>query len=183
MNPFAGHGWGPGRIDMGVDLAPLRREPVLAIGDAKILGSDSRSGWPGGHFIWYRLLDGDHAGDIIYVAEHLSKLAPAGTVVRAGTRIAVAHPGSPWTEWGWATHAGSTRAAPCYREGMATNSGREFARFLRSLGGGFIARPSPRARLAHRKALLRADHAHHASLAQGLKTIRARIATTIAAAR
>jgi hypothetical protein len=37
---------------------------LLAIGDAVILGSDSHdAGWPGGHFIWYRLLNGSHAGD------------------------------------------------------------------------------------------------------------------------
>ena len=143
VNPFAGNGWGPGRIDMGIDLAPLHREPVVALGDAKVLGSDSSSGWPGGHFIWYRLLDGDHAGNIVYVAEHLTKMVPAGKVVPAGGRIATALPGYPWTEWGWATRVGSTRAAPCYREGMATNSGREMARFLRSLGAGFIARPTP----------------------------------------
>jgi murein DD-endopeptidase MepM/ murein hydrolase activator NlpD len=143
VNPFAGQSWGPGRIDMGVDLAPLRREPVNAIGDAKILGSDSHSGWPAGHFIWYRLLNGDHAGNIVYVAEHLTKMVPAGTVVHTGQRIATALPGSPWTEWGWATKSGSTRAAPCYHEGMVTNSGREMARFLRSLGAKFIDRPPP----------------------------------------
>ncbi len=143
VNPFAGQRWGPGRIDMGIDLAPLRREPVVAIGDAKVLGSDSRSGWPGGHFIWYRLLNGDHAGDIVFVAEHLRRLVPAGTVVRAGERIATAIPGSPWTEWGWATRSGETRAAPCYYEGMPTNSGREMGRFLRSLGGKFIQRLGP----------------------------------------
>ena len=128
---------------MGIDLAPLRREPVVAIGDAKVLGSDSRSGWPGGHFIWYRLLNGDHAGDIVFVAEHLRRLVPTGTVVRAGERIATAIPGSPWTEWGWATRSGETRAAPCYYEGMPTNSGREMGRFLRSLGGKFIQRLGP----------------------------------------
>ena len=134
VNPLKSGGWLPGRIDMGVDLVPQRRRRVVAIGDAKILGSDSSSGWPGGHFIWYRLLDGDHAGSIIYVAEHLANLVPAGTRVSAGQRIATALPGSPWTEWGWATANGDPRAAPCYREGMATNSGRQFARFLQSLG-------------------------------------------------
>ena len=134
VNPLKHGSWLPGRIDMGVDLVPSRRQPVVAIGDAKILGSDSHSGWPGGHFIWYRLLDGDHAGNIIYVAEHLTSLVPAGTRVSAGQRIATALPGSPWTEWGWGTPSGDPRAAPCYREGMETNSGRQMARFLQSLG-------------------------------------------------
>lgn len=134
VNPLKGQSWLPGRVDMGVDLVPNRRQPVVAIGDAKVLGSDSHSGWPGRHYIWYRLLNGDHAGNIVYVAEHLTNLVPAGTRVRAGQRIATALPGSPWTEWGWATRGGDPRAAPCYREGMATNSGRQMARFLHSLG-------------------------------------------------
>ena len=134
VNPFKGQSWGLSRIDMGIDLMPNRQEPVVAIGNAKILGSSMKSGWPGGGFIWYRLLDGDHAGNVIYVGEHLSSLLPAGTRVHAGQPIAVALPGSPWTEWGWATKYGNPRAYPCYKEGMQTNSGEEMARFLRSLG-------------------------------------------------
>ena len=96
-------GWEPDRTDMGVDWFVTRPLPVLAIGDAVIVGSDSHdAGWPGGHFIWYRLLDGSHAGDIIYVAEHLTHLLPAGAHVRAGQKIAEALPGGTGTEWGWA---------------------------------------------------------------------------------
>jgi murein DD-endopeptidase MepM/ murein hydrolase activator NlpD len=135
IDPFTASGWYPARTDMGVDWFVTRRLPVLAIGDAVIVGSDSHdSGWPGGHFIWYQLLDGSHAGDIIYVAEHLTKLVPVGTRVRAGQRIAVALPGGTGTEWGWAEASGATRASPCYREGQVTHSGREMARFMKSLG-------------------------------------------------
>ena len=81
VNPFKHQSWYAGRIDMGVDYMPNHRYPVRAIGKAKILGSDSHSGWPGGHFLWYKLLRGDHKGDIIYVAETLKKLVPAGTKV------------------------------------------------------------------------------------------------------
>src|SRR5438552_1267670 len=56
VNPFTDPDWSPARTDMGVDWIPQRRLPVLAIGDALILGSDSHSGWPGGRIIWYRLL-------------------------------------------------------------------------------------------------------------------------------
>ena len=143
INPFSVGSWSVSRTDMGVDYVPIRRDPVPAIGDAQILGSSGRSPWPGGHVIWYRLLDGDHAGAIIYVAEHLTGLAPAGTMVRAGQRIATALPGYPWTEWGWATPAGEPRALPCYHEGMETNSGREMARFLRSLGAKPLRRINP----------------------------------------
>jgi hypothetical protein len=134
VNPFADPAWQPSRTDMGMDWVPAHRLPVLAIGNAVILGSDWHSGWPGGHLIWYQLTDGDHAGDVIYVAENLRRLAPVGRVVRAGQQIAVALPGYPYTEWGWADAGGSPRSYPCYKEGKSTNSGREMARFLVSLG-------------------------------------------------
>jgi peptidoglycan/LPS O-acetylase OafA/YrhL len=55
------------RTDMGVDWLPAHRLPVLAVGDAVILGSNpNNTGWPGHHIIWYQLLDGTHAGDVIY---------------------------------------------------------------------------------------------------------------------
>jgi hypothetical protein len=143
VRPTRGIAWMPGRTDMGVDFDVTRHKPIVAIGDAVILGSDNRSGWPGGHFLWYRLLDGDHAGDVIYVAETMGRMLPTGTTVTAGERIATAMPGGTGTEWGWANKAGSPRAAPCYSEGMKTNSGREFARFLRHLGAKTADPPGP----------------------------------------
>jgi murein DD-endopeptidase MepM/ murein hydrolase activator NlpD len=134
LNPFKPARWFEGRIDMGVDYVPIRKRALVAIGDAKILGSDSHSGWPGGHLLWYKLLDGDHAGNFIYVAEQLRRLVPKGTRVRAGQRIATALPRSTGLEIGWANRRGDPRAAPCYSEGMKTHSGREMARFLRRLG-------------------------------------------------
>jgi murein DD-endopeptidase MepM/ murein hydrolase activator NlpD len=134
VNPFANSAWEAGRTDMGMDWAPLHHLPVLAIGDGVILGSNSHSGWPGKHFIYYQLSNGSHAGDIIYVAEHLSRLAKAGTHVRAGQQIALAIPGYPYIETGWADQYGSPRAYPCYHEGQKTNSGKEMERFLMSLG-------------------------------------------------
>lgn len=134
VNPFADPRWEAGRIDMGMDWAPLRRLPVLAVGDGVVLGSTSHSGWPGKHLIWYQLSNGSHAGDVIYVAEHLTKLAPAGTIVHAGQQIGVAVPGYPYIETGWADTYGAPRAYRCYKEGVPTNSGRQMARFLASLG-------------------------------------------------
>lgn len=143
VNPFGRRAWQPSRIDMGVDYMPTKPTPVVAIGDAKILGSTDRSGWPGGGFIWYKLLDGDHAGAIVFVAESLKKLTPAGTQVAAGDTIATAVPGGTGIEIGWATKDGQARAWPCYHEGMATASGKSFARFLRSLGADLADRPGP----------------------------------------
>jgi murein DD-endopeptidase MepM/ murein hydrolase activator NlpD len=134
VNPFSQGSWSGGRIDMGVDMIPNHREPIRAIGAAKILGSTSHSGWPGGRYLWYQLISGSHKGEIVYVAEHLRKLAPEGRRVDAGQRIATAIPGSPWIETGWADEYGSTRASPCYKEGEATHSGKTFARFLYRVG-------------------------------------------------
>ncbi|MBV9310155.1 MAG: hypothetical protein JOZ73_04955, partial [Solirubrobacterales bacterium] len=103
VNPFASAVWQPSRTDMGMDWVPTRKAPVVAIGDAVILGSENHASWPGHHIIWYRLLNGSHQGDVIYVAEHLKRLARAGQTVHAGQRIATALPGYPWIETGWAT--------------------------------------------------------------------------------
>lgn len=141
VNPFADPGWQPARTDMGVDWVPVKPEPVLAIGNALILGSDWHASWPGHRLIWYQLLDGSHAGDIIYVAENLRHLLPAGTRVSAGQKIAVALPSYPWTEWGWATQYGSPIAYPCYHEGHQTRAGKRMARFLESLGAAPLDDP------------------------------------------
>jgi hypothetical protein len=143
VNPFKPRRWYEGRIDMGVDYVPIRKRAVVAIGNAKILGSDSHSGWPGGHLLWYKLLDGDHAGTVIYVAEELKKLAHKGARVAAGERIATALPGGSGLEIGWANRRGEPRAAPCYSEGLKTRSGREMARYLKSLGARVGDRPGP----------------------------------------
>ncbi len=142
INPFTNPAWGPARTDMGVDWIPRHELAVRAIGDAEILGSDSHADWPGHHIIWYELLDGTHAGDVVYVAEHLKRLAPAGKFVRAGQKIGVALPGYPWTEWGWATAYGSPVAYPCYRhDGEQTTAGKEMARFMQNLGAKVYNRP------------------------------------------
>ena len=143
VNPFAKGDWGLARTDMGVDFLPLHREAVVAIGRAEILGADYRSGWPGKHVIWYQLLSGNHQGDVIYVAEHLGRMAHPGKIVQAGQWIATALPGYPWTEWGWADLYGNPRAQPCYKEGRRTNSGKEFARFLSALGAETYSVPGP----------------------------------------
>ena len=68
-NPFDDGSYYTGRTDMGVDYSVARHKPIVAIGTAKVLGAEHNSGWPGGHYLWYRLLDGSHAGQVVYVAE------------------------------------------------------------------------------------------------------------------
>jgi hypothetical protein len=91
----------------------------------------------------YKLLNGDHAGDRIFVAETLKHLARRGKVVSAGDKIATALPHGTGTEWGWADRSGQPRAAPCYYEGEKTNSGKEMARFLQGLGAPVYDKPKP----------------------------------------
>jgi hypothetical protein len=143
VNPLKSKRWIAGRIDMGVDYSATRHTPVVAIGDAKIKGADRNSGWPGGHYLWYKLLNGDHRGDYIYVAEELKKMKHAGARVDAGEKIAVAKRGGSGTEWGWAKKDGQPRASGCYSEGMKTNSGKEMNRFLDSLGAPVADKLNP----------------------------------------
>lgn len=126
---------------MGVDWIPAAATPVVAIGNGTIVTSQSHASWLGKHYISYQLTDGSHTGDVVYVAEHLKNLLPAGTTVRAGQRIATALPGYPWTEWGWADQYGFPRAAPCYKEGKRTNCGKEMARFMIALGASVYDNP------------------------------------------
>lgn len=144
VNPFTDPDWNPARTDMGVDWIPNRPLPVLAIGDALILGSNWHADWPGHRFIYYQLLDGSHAGDVIYVAENLRHLVPAGTYVHAGQQIALALPSFPYTEWGWADSYGSPIAYRCYSyDGKQTRAGKEMARFMESLGATTYDAPGP----------------------------------------
>src|SRR5262249_18031593 len=122
------------------DYLPHERTPMVAIGNAKVIGSDQHSGWPGGAFLYYKLVDGDHEGAIIYIAEHIKHLVPKGRV-EAGERLGFATPGSTGIETGWATPDGQPRAGTCYHEGQKTNSGKEMARFLHPLGAKLEDKP------------------------------------------
>ena len=142
-NPFHGRAWYAGRIDMGVDYMPKRKTAMRAIGKARVIVSDSNSGWPGGHYMVYKLLSGDHKGDRIYVAETLNHLAHRGKVVGSGDKIATALPRGTGIEIGWADRSGQPRAAPFYYEGEKTNSGKEMTRFLKNLGAPIYDKPKP----------------------------------------
>lgn len=145
VNPLAGGRWSPARTDQGVDYMPAGPQPVRAIGDGTVIYSSTATGWPGGGFISYRLTSGPAAGHVVFVAEHLSSLTPAGTTVRAGERIATAWPGYPWTEWGWGCSSGDLPAvqyngAP---DGTPMPGGKAFARLMRGLGAATLQDPGP----------------------------------------
>jgi hypothetical protein len=148
VNPLAGERWTLARTDQGVDYKPAVPEPVRAIGAGTVVFSSTTyclpHGWPGCAEIAYKLTSGPLAGNVIYVAEHLKGLLPRGSF-KAGTVIATALPGYPWTEWGWANCAGTGPAvqydgAP---DGTPMPGGLAFARFMRGLGAGSAQDPGP----------------------------------------
>jgi hypothetical protein len=146
INPFSVGQWLPARTDQGVDWVPIVPSPVVAIGDGVVTYSAiADTGWPGGAFLGYRLSGGAAAGHTVYVAEHLTGLAPVGTVVQAGQVLATALPGYPWTEWGWAAPSGPEPAVPYAgaSDGSPTPGGLAFARFLETLGVRPLNDPGP----------------------------------------
>jgi hypothetical protein len=117
------------------------RSGGIAIGDAEIVG-DGGHGWPGGHYLAYKLLSGPHAGRFVYVAEAIEPLVSAGQHVKAGDHIARfgpdAAPGhSPGIETGWSSETLNltwAKKTTGYHEGDKTPAGKAFCRFLHSLG-------------------------------------------------
>jgi hypothetical protein len=138
----------PGRIDMGVDFKGIG--PIAAIGDAEIVG-DGGQGWPGKHYLAYKLLTGPHAGRFVYVAEAIKPLVSAGQRVKAGDHIARfgpdAAPGhSPGIETGWSSETLNltwAKKTTGYHEGERTPAGKAFCRFLHSLGVPQADNPGP----------------------------------------
>jgi hypothetical protein len=147
INPIQPGLWAPARTDQGVDWLPLQpNTPVLAIGAGVVTFSSLHSYWVGGGNITYKLTAGPKAGLYIYVAEHLTSLLPVGSVITPGEVIAIAQPGYPWTEWGWAKPPGTGSYAPAvpYSEqpdGKPTQGGLAMARFFRELGATTLQDP------------------------------------------
>lgn len=136
INPFTDPGWALNRIDQGVDYDPATALPVKAICDGQITSTIGTlgSGWPGGVYMNIKIsTPGQFQGKCYFVAEHLTNYLPAGTNVVAGQTIATALPGSPNTEWGWSQ--GVQTPATQGSEGVATEGGKAFDRFIASLGG------------------------------------------------
>lgn len=147
VNPLAGQQWELARTDQGVDYKPAVPEPVKAVGAGIVIYSSTADcppyGWPGCAVIGYRLTAGPKAGAVVFVAEHLEGLLPAGTRLWPGRPIATALPGYPWTEWGWANCRGSGPAASYdgAPDGTPMPGGLAFARFMRETGAGSAQDP------------------------------------------
>jgi hypothetical protein len=94
VNPFRRiRGLSANRIDMGVDYAGSG--PVLAIGDAKVYAAaSSGTGWPGGGFIGYTLLDGPYKGKHVFIAENVRPSVHVGRVSKPARSSATCPAGS-----------------------------------------------------------------------------------------
>jgi hypothetical protein len=130
-----------------------RRPPTIeALGNALVI-ADGGSGWPGGHYLLYKLTNGKHAGRYVYVAEAIvPKRRSNGTVkgtVKAGAVIAWfgvdAAPGRyPGIETGWSSSTLNLAYAKAtgHPHGV-TEAGKAFARLLRLLGAPVRDNPGP----------------------------------------
>ena len=125
------------RVDQGVDFSGSG--PILAIGKAKILETNG-SGWPGGPYMAYQLLDGPDAGRTVYVAEHIQPTVRKGQTVNAGQPIAQMTGG---IEMGWADQSGRIPLSQTPQAGGITGAnlppggtkvGRNFEDLLHSVG-------------------------------------------------
>jgi len=127
-----------GRIDQGVDFTGAG--PIAAVGDAEILAVGA-PGWPEGGGVLYKLLDGERAGQVIFVYEGVQATVRPGQHVSAGEQIATFVPGGS-IEMGFADAAGTPLSHGEYVEGKETVWGREMASFLSDLGGASGLVPS-----------------------------------------
>jgi len=125
----------PERVDQGVDYSGYG--PITAVGDAEVM-STSNSGWPGGTFICYKLLDGPAAGLVMYAAEDIEPLVSVGQQISAGQTIGNMYEGPDGIETGWADPScDSVTMARDYGQFSGANStafGANYSQLLQYVG-------------------------------------------------
>jgi hypothetical protein len=123
------------RTDQGVDASMPVGAPILAPGRIKILAIEPNwySGQP---LVYWELLDGADAGKVQYVAEQITGIARAGSILQQGQTIARFAPSGTGIEFGWSTVNGITLAMATtgYEEGAITPAGRSIRAWLNALG-------------------------------------------------
>jgi hypothetical protein len=123
------------RTDQGVDAQMPVGAPILAPCTIKILAiiPDWYAGQP---LVYFELLNGPNAGKVQYVAEQITKIAPAGTILQQGQPIARFASSGTAIEYGWSTLNGVTlaRATTGYEEGQVTPAGQNIRDWLNALG-------------------------------------------------
>ncbi|HWF54156.1 MAG TPA: hypothetical protein VG223_06000 [Solirubrobacteraceae bacterium] len=125
------------RTDQGVDAGMPVGAPILAPGPVKILAiiPDWYAGQP---LVYFELLNGSYAGHVQYVAEQITDIAPAGSLLQQGQAIARYARSGTGIEYGWSTPNGTTLAVATtgYEEGQVTPAGRAMRDWLNSVGAG-----------------------------------------------
>ena len=128
------------RVDQGVDYGGSG--PLYAIGDG-VITNTVNSGWPGGAFISYKLLDGPAAGHYVYVAENVVPRVRVGQMVNSNTVIGTLINAYPDMETGWANPPGLGDAAAgaagqwtttAESKSLPTAYGLNFSQLLAALG-------------------------------------------------
>jgi hypothetical protein len=90
-----------GRTDMGVDVDLKPGEPIVAIGNSRVVGI--MPNWYAGQpYVALQLLDGPMKGHNYYVAEQITPVVSVGQVIRAGEPIAHYAASGTGIEMGWA---------------------------------------------------------------------------------
>jgi len=122
------------RTDQGVDAQLPVGAPILAPCRVKILAiiPDWYLTQP---LVYFELLDGPDAGKEQYVAEQITDIAPAGSILQQGDVIARFAASGTGIEYGWSTLSGVTlaRATTGYEEGQETPAGKSMRAWLNSL--------------------------------------------------
>lgn len=123
------------RTDQGVDAQLPVGSPILAPCVVKVLAiiPDWYAGQP---LVYFELLNGPYAGHVQYVAEQITSIASAGTILQQGQAIARYAKSGTAIEYGWSTLNGVTlaRATTGYEEGQVTPAGRSMRTWLNALG-------------------------------------------------
>jgi hypothetical protein len=123
------------RTDQGVDASMPISAPILAPCTVKILAiiPDWYAGQP---LVYFELLNGPDAGRVQYVAEQITDIAPAGSILQQGQAIARYAASGTDIEYGWSTLNGVTlaRATTGYEEGEVTPAGQYMRAWLNRLG-------------------------------------------------
>jgi hypothetical protein len=128
------------RVDQGVDYGGSG--PIYALGDGVVLNTIN-SGWPGGAFISYELLDGPARGHIVYTAENVVPRVSVGEQVTSATVVGTLIDAWPNLEIGWAAYPGTGESAAraagqwsAYNDAnsIPTAFGENFSQLLGALG-------------------------------------------------
>jgi peptidoglycan hydrolase CwlO-like protein len=123
------------RTDQGVDATLPVGAPILAPAQVKILAIEPN--WYAGQpLVYWELLAGPDAGMEQYVAEEITDIAPAGSILQQGQVIARYAASGTGIEYGWSTPDGVTLAVATtgYEEGEVTPAGVSMRNWLNSLG-------------------------------------------------